>query len=127
MSKVKASEIIAKKVLTEQDIQLLCRRANAGEQIPEITKEYKLTLEHTAKRLEWLKKQWKTPRGIERKNNPFGYREQETLETAKKMTFDGLYNNGNANINYYIPIYSVIGKKASFQYILNCGKVKVIN
>ena len=59
--------------------------------------------------LEWLLNKWKTPKGAERKNNPFGYREQNVLEDENaKAYFNGFYDAGN----YYVTFFCT--------YLRNC-------
>lgn len=125
MAKKATKDILKQKVLSEGDILLLCRRANAGEEVY-IDEEYDITEEQTKKGLDWLKNQWKTPRGVERKNNPFRYREQDAIDTFVKFTFDGLYNAGNQYHDFYLPIYTVEGKDTSFQYVVQMGKIMII-
>lgn len=125
MTKIQSKDIADKDLLTEKEINLLKNRANKGEDI-ELKEEYSITEEQTQKGLAYLMNQWKTPRGVERKNNPFGAREQEALETFQHFTFDGFYNGGNSFVNWYVPIYSVVGKDTAFQYTMKNGGVYII-
>lgn len=98
----------------------------------------RITPEQTAKGIAWLKNEYVTPRGVERKHNPFGYREIEVLENFSHFTFDGFYDTGSmymARDGYhnYQPIYSVIAKDgANFQYYMargsgyNGGSVEIV-
>jgi hypothetical protein len=115
-------------VITEKEINLLKRRANAGEKMnlsPIYDNEIELTAEQNKKGYDFLIKQWKTPKGKERKNNPFAYREQKALETFQKIYFDELYNTGNMYIDFYLPLYTVVGENSAFQYYYD-GKVNII-
>jgi hypothetical protein len=115
-------------VITEKEINLLKRRANAGEKMdlsPIYDNEIELTAEQNKKGYDFLIKQWKTPKGKERKNNPFGYREQKALETFQKIYFDEFYNAGNMYIDFYLPLYTVVGENSTFQYYYN-GEVNII-
>lgn len=102
----------------------------------------KLTAEQTEKGINWLRNQWKTPRGVERLHNPFGYRETDVLENFSHFTFVGFYDdarvwNDNDKHNYQ-PIYDVFGKPDAdgdtgcFQYYMargsgyNGGSVEII-
>jgi hypothetical protein len=88
--------------------------------------ELSLSDEQTAKGYDFLIDQWKTPRGIERKNNPFGYREQNALENFSHFTLSDFYDAGNIHHSYYLPIYNVYTKDGyGFQYYYN-GKVNII-
>lgn len=124
--KTLTEEVLKKDILTEANINLLKNRANKGEVINFDDKEYTITQEQTEKGKAWLMNQWKTPTGKIRKNNPFGAREEEALETFESFTFDGFYNAGNSFVNFYVPIYTVIGKDSTFQYVLSGGLIKII-
>lgn len=89
--------------------------------------EIAISEEQGKKGYDFLLGQWKTPNGKERKNNPFGYREQAILENFSHFTLHGLYDNsrygGRPNL---LPIYSCIGKAgSSFDYYYD-GKVNII-
>src|SRR5215469_9342328 len=76
--------------------------------------------EQAQKGIDFLMAQWKTPRGIERRNNPFGYREQRVLENFSHFTLKSLYNAGNCYRDYYLPLYEVVAKDGStFEYYYN--------
>lgn len=119
--------IKARGIITEREMLLLKKRANAGEKEAAFWSDETIliTPEQTEKGIAWLKDQWKTPKDVERKNNPFGYREEEALETFQHFTFDGFYNAGNAYHDFYLPTYSVVGKDSGFQYYV-AGGVPVI-
>lgn len=79
----KVNEIIERGFITESEINLLKNRVNNGRaDVCELDDlgGLAITDEQTAKDLNWLLNKWKTPRGTERKNNPFGYREEDILE-----------------------------------------------
>lgn len=122
------AEISAKAVITEREILLLKKRANAGEKEAAFWPEEALSMtpEQTEKGIAWLRDQWKTPRGVVRKNNPFGYREEEAIETFERFTFDGLYDAGNVHHSFYLPVYTVHGKESSFQYYVSGGIPRII-
>lgn len=81
--------------------------------------------EQTAKGLAFLKSQWKTDTGKERKNNPFGHRGQDAIDTFERFELAGFYDIGNSYHSFYVPIYNCIGKESSFQYYYN-GEVNII-
>lgn len=120
-------------VITEREINLIGRRLNnskpLGELIPLLEEAENeglhITPEQTEKGLSWLLNLWKSPTGKERKNNPFGYREQEVLETFSHFTYDGHIDAGQYN-SWYAPIYTVVGKDATFQYYVAGGEIKII-
>ena len=81
---------------------------------------YALTPKQTQKGLSWLMDQWKTPKGKERKHNPFGYREQYVLENFKEFRLIDFYDASNyyqvqLGIRNYYPYYHVIAKDGSGQ------------
>lgn len=75
----------------------------------------------------WLIDQWKTPNGKERKNNPFGYREQDALNNFDHITLKGYYDAGNYHRSYYIPLYDVYAIDGyGFEYYVWGGKINII-
>jgi hypothetical protein len=124
------------KIITEQQIGLIGRRLNAKRELKEMQKLYseavegnvKVTNEQAQKGYSWLLDQYKTPRGVERKNNPFGLREMNILDTGLGyFTYDGHYDAGNMNFSFYLPIYTFYDKEGfSFQYYVSGGKINII-
>ena len=129
-------EIKENGVITENQINLIKRRLNSGKDDSELDDllEYindnspKLSNEQNKKGYEFLMNLWKSPTGKERKNSPFGYREESVLENFEYFELAGFlsfYGLGS------IPIYNVIGKSSntsfsgSFQYYYD-GKVNII-
>jgi len=89
--------------------------------------EVSLDAEQVQKGYDWLLNQWKTPRGMERKNNPFGYREQDAITNFKTITFYGYYDAGNYYRSFYVPIYYVSGTDGSgFEYYVSGGQISII-
>lgn len=116
-------------IITEREINLVKNRMNHCEDVdlyPIYDNEIDITCEQTKKGYDFLINLWKTQTGKERKNNPFGYREQNVLDSFEKFQFNGYYNNGNRFASCYIPIYLVIGKSGSFEYYYSCGKINII-
>lgn len=85
----------------------------------------KLTPEQNKKGYDFLMDCWKTPRNVERKNNPFSYREQDILENFAHFTLKGFYDAGNSYRSYYLPLYECHSNDNSFEYYYN-GKVNII-
>lgn len=83
--------------------------------------------EWSKKGLKFLMNQWKTPTGKERKNNPFGYREQEILKNFDRFDLAGFHDTSRyGGVSYFIPIYDVCTKDGwCFQYYYD-GKVNII-
>jgi hypothetical protein len=134
MAKISTGDILSKDTLTEQDIKLICKRLNAGEKVdwenlPNFMTQasYELTEEQNAKGLAWLQKLWRTPRGIERKNNPFGYREQEVIANFSHFTLEQFYDAGNSQHSWFVPLYNCVGKQGGyFQYYVSGGVPVII-
>jgi len=122
--------------ITEKQIHLITRRLNNKKELKEVAKLYekaeeegvRVTDEQAKKGFDWLMNEYKTPRGTERKNNPFGYRESDTLDSGlDNFTFDGCYDAGNMNFSFYLPIYTFNGKDGGgFQYYVSGGKCNII-
>lgn len=118
--------------ITEREINLLNRRLNAeGRDTLDydlIENRFGLALTHEQERkaLAWLNNQWKTSTGKERKNNPFGYREEKILENATDVTFIEFYNAGNSFVNYFLPVYRVYSSDGSFTYYVQGGEVNIV-
>jgi len=122
--------------LTEKEINLIKNRMNTGEKVDlsylyeqrDTTSEgMLLTPEQNRKGYEWLMNQWKTPRGDERKNNPFGYREQDILDNFDHFELIDFYDAGNINRSFYVPYYEVVSKNgATFEYVMVGGEIKIL-
>lgn len=119
-------------VITEREINLLNRRLNAEGRdtldynLRKNNYDLALTDEQERKALAWLNNQWKTSTGKERKNNPFGYREEQILDNATDVTFVEFYNAGNAYIDYFLPMYRVYSNDGSFEYYVQGGKISIV-
>lgn len=122
-------EIATNKVATEQQINLICKRLNNGEKI-DITEIWdnpaSLTKEQNKKGFDFLYNQWKTPMGKERLNNPFGYREEAILENFTGFEFAGVYDAGNFNRSFFVPLYNCCGNNNAFQYYFSSGKINIV-
>jgi hypothetical protein len=88
---------------------------------------YSITPEQTTKGLDWLFNLRFTARGKERKNNPFGYREQSILDDFDRFELVSLYDDYSYQYpitlsvhdkHNYKPMYRVIASDGeSFDYI----------
>ena len=86
----------------------------------------KLTKAQVMKGRELLMNQWLTKTGVERKNHPFGVREQQILKHFKTIRLVDYLSLNRFN-RYSFPIYEVIstdGRK--FRYYVYGGKVNII-
>ena len=119
----------AKETLTEQEVNLIKRRLNAGKlDASEMWKDdgWKLTPEQNAKGKEWLFKLYKTPRGVERENMPYGYRETAILDSLEEIRLKEFYDAGNAYVSFYVPEYVAYGAEGSFEYYVSGGEIHII-
>jgi hypothetical protein len=86
-----------------------------------------LTESQNNKEFDFLMKQWETPGGLERKNNPFGYREKAILENFSHFELKGWYNIGTyGEGDFYVPLYECVGNNTSFEYYYD-GKVNIVD
>lgn len=110
--------------INENEILLLKRRRNRGERI-QIENPIPVSYDQAQKGFAWLWDKYRTPRGAERKNNPFTNLEEKALERAKthgaRFTFNGFYGTGN---NWYEPIYELITPICNIQYIVTLGQIQ---
>ncbi len=122
-------DILKRKIITEREVNLICRRLNHNvytwEDV-EVLQDLKITPEQTHKGLTWLKNKAWTPRGIERKNSPFGYREEEAIKTFKEFRLSSFTNRGNQYRDFWCPVWDVIGKDSGFQYVVESGTASII-
>lgn len=125
----KVNEIVKRGYITESEINLLKNRVNNGRaDVSELDDlgGLAITEEQTAKGLTWLINKWKTPRGVERKNNPFGYREEDILENFDHFELAGFYNAGRC-FPFYMPLYDVCAKDGRhFEYYVWGGEVQIV-
>lgn len=108
--------------INENEIATLKRRQNRGERI-QIENPIPVSYDQAKKGFAWLWDKYRTPRGAERKNNPFSNPEEKALEWAKmhgaRFTFNDFYGTGN---NWYEPIYELITPICDIQYIASLGQ-----
>jgi hypothetical protein len=81
---------------------------------------------------DWLMDKWKTPKGKERKNNPFGNREQSVLEKFSHFELSEFRDSATpyaqqVNIHSYQPIWRVVSSNGNgFEYYMENGEPKII-
>jgi hypothetical protein len=137
--KVFLEEIKNRGVITEQELLLVKRRLNDGtykyEDVEDLFNDNSPDLmpEQSEKGLKWLKNKGWGKLGNQRKNSPYGYREEETLKTAKKVSIVGFEDQRNSyqvdsGINNYQPIYRVEGEGEgnNFEYTVKGGEPYII-
>jgi len=124
------------RTITEREIKLIGRRLNNDNPLDDMAELHDqatygegltLTEEQNDKGYTWLMDKWITPRGIERKNNPFGTREQAVLEDFSHLRYDGHFDAGNAHVSWYVPLYTAIAHNGgTFQYYVKAGLPQII-
>ena len=105
------NEIKMSGFITKQQMQLLKNRSNRyGKDLFNYAlldeQDIKITEEQGLQGLTWLKKLQR-----KRKNNPFGYRENEIINnaTVEDFTFRGFYDAGRYGFHCFAPIYELNG------------------
>lgn len=94
--------------------------------------EPRVTKEQAEKGLNWLNNQRRTPRGVERKNNPFGTREEQILDDFDHFTLSGFYDLRMASsfapeLHNYVQCYTVHDNEGySFEYYVAGGQIEII-
>lgn len=135
MSKINYSAILAASVasgeISKSDLQRVFNAMNQGRGPVDWSSVYesngvRLSEPQTAQGLAWLLNLWKTPTGKERKNNPFGWREIQTLESFEAFYLIDYCDAGNAYRPYFIPVYRVEGSNGAFDYVMRNGTAYII-
>lgn len=87
-----------------------------------------LAPEQVAQGVKWLQNLWKTPTGKERKNNPFGYREQDVLSGGElTITLRYYYDVSRYGQRaHYIPLYEVTSSGGTFEYYVWAGQIHIV-
>lgn len=134
LSQTNASSPFSKSQYSEQEVNLLVRRINAGKlqrsDLPKLNKRFadgegvKLSQQQNTKGYKWLVSKWKTPTGKEKQNTPYGAREQNVLQNFKEIKLIDTYPFPNGRVS---PLYRVEGKDGSrFDYYMENGEVKIV-
>jgi len=128
-------EIKNKETISEQEILLIRNRLNrkvySTADMEGITNK-KLLPEQNAKGFRYMYNLYKSSKGTERSNSPFGYREEEVLNNFSHFELvdwndSSNYYQAQAGIKNYVPVYRVVAKDgSSFEYFMQEGKVKII-
>jgi hypothetical protein len=120
--------------ITEKEINLIKLRMN-NDKVDDFTQEAidfiwdnspQLTSDQNKKGIDYLRNLWKSPTGKERTNNPFGYREQDALETFEYFELRGFYDAGNRYRKFYVPLYTCVGAETSFEYYISGGEINIV-
>jgi hypothetical protein len=114
--------------ITEKEILLIKRRLNEGTYKDVDLMDFydlNLTKEQSQKGLVWLKNKGWGITGKERKDSPYGYREEEALRTFKGIKLNGFTNISTyGEFKNYVPLYRVEGD-TNFEYYVQGGKVNI--
>ena len=120
--------------ITEKEINLIKLRMN-NDKVDNFTQEAidfiwdnspQLTSDQNKKGIDYLRNLWKSPTGKERVNSPFGYREENVLETFEYFELRGFYDAGNQFRKFYVPLYTCVGTDSSFEYAFYGGKANIL-
>ena len=86
-----------------------------------------LTSDQVAKGKKYLYNLGFTPKGSERKNSPYGMRENYIVNNLKDIGLLGFYDAGNMFTKFYVPLYQAEGKDgSSMDYYVAGGKINII-
>lgn len=124
-------------IISERQIRLIGRRLNndheLGEELADLLAkaeegEIQVSFSQAQKGFDWLMNLYKTPANKIRKNNPYGYREMEALDSGlDHFTYDGHIDMGMYSSSWFTPIYTFVGKNgSSFQYYVKGGEIQII-
>lgn len=86
----------------------------------------KLDKTQVAKGFKYLYNLGFTPKGVERRNSPYGYREEYIVKNPKTIELKQFHDAGNRNYSFYVPYYEAIGKDGtSMEYFVSGGKINI--
>jgi hypothetical protein len=86
----------------------------------------KLDKTQVAKGFKYLYNLGFTPKGKERSNSPYGYREEYIVKNPKTIELLQFHDAGNRNFSFYVPYYEAIGKDGtSMEYFVSGGKINI--
>lgn len=117
--------------ITEREILLLKKRAQKGideANISYLHTDFLISEEQKLKGLKWLRNLYKTPKGKERKNSPFGYCEQRILDADDceiRCYITRFHNIGKLG-DFYVPVYRYEYNEYHFDYYVMCGECIII-
>jgi len=67
-----------------------------------------------------------TPKGVEKRNNPYGYREKYIVKNPKTIELLSYHNDTRGRFNNFQPYYRAIGKDGtSMDYFVSGGKINI--
>ena len=129
MKKNIISDVVARGYILEREIITLKSRLSRGDSsvLDLFDNGYiSISQEQTQKGLSWLLDQWRGKSGKERKHNPFGAREIAALDSFERFELIDFIDAGTAYVSFFMPVYRVIGKNATFDYYVSRGVCEII-
>ena len=138
MAKYDYMKLAKKDKLSEKELNALKNYINNGERGKMVLNEFwnnidstgdmvELTLDQQKKGAKYLYNLGFTPKGAERKNSPYGMREEYIVKNIDSIYLQGFHNAGSFFSSFYVPIYSAIGKDgSSMEYYVAGGKINII-
>ncbi len=135
MGKYDYKKLSKKKSLTEKELNALknhLNRISSSEAYDLMENTYdsdgvKLSSAQVQKGRKWLYNLGFTPTGKERKNSPFGYREEYIVKNFKSLELLYWHDAGSFFSSFYVPVYQAIGKDGTtMDYYVSGGKIQII-
>lgn len=124
------AEFKGKQRLTESEVKLLLKRLNDGKIDSHQFRlgGYSLTPDQVEKGRKWLLSRWITPKGVERKNSPFGYREKDVLKHFKALRLADVtdISHYGSSRRFYVPVYEATGAGDGFLYYIAGGEINIV-
>jgi len=133
MSKYDYKKLAKQKKYSEKELNALKNYMNANPVIGSALNNFvankegtKLDQTQVAKGFKFLYNLGFTPKGVERRNSPFGYREEYIVKNPKTIELKQFHDAGNRNNTFYVPYYEAIGKDGtSMEYFYSGGKLEI--
>ena len=133
MAKYDYKKLAKKKKYSEKELNALKNHMNANPVVGSALNNFvankegtKLDKTQVAKGFKYLYNLGYTPRGVERKNNPYGYREEYIVKNPKTIELIQFHDAGYGNNTFYVPYYEAIGKDGtSMEYFVSGGKIHI--
>ena len=134
MAKYDYTKLAKKKKFTEKELNALKNHMNkiGGIEAQKlnglVADKHGTELDKTqvAKGFKYLYNLGYTPKGKERSNSPYGYREEYIVKNPKTIELLQFHNAGNRYVDFYVPYYEAIGKDGtSMEYFVSGGKINI--
>ena len=134
MAKYDYTKLAKKKKLTEKELNALknhmnkidFKEANKVNELVAKKDGTKLDASQIAKGKKYLYNLGFTPKGVERKNSTYGYREDYIVKNLKTIELLQFHDAGNRNFSFYVPYYYAVGKDGtSMEYFVSGGKINI--